>query len=103
VSLPVLVRRPVDLLAPLGGAALMLLVLGPGVRGAAAAVLAAAAAVALRIRAPSGAEPSARPVQVLQRLELAPRVTIALVETCGRRYLVTAGASVTPLPLEESP
>jgi len=27
---------------------------------------------------------------------------VVLVETGGRRYLVTAGASVTQLPLEES-
>lgn len=103
MSLVTLVRRPADLLAPLGGAALMLLVLGPGIRGAAAAVLAAVAAVAVRLRAPALAPPAARALQVLERLDLAPRVTVALLETGGRRYLVTTGASVTPLPLEEPP
>lgn len=103
MSLAVLVRRPAELLAPLGGAALMLLVLGPGVRGAAAAVLAAAAALALRLRPRATAPTDARPVRVLDRLELGPRSTVALVETGGRRYLVTTGASVTPLPLEEQP
>jgi hypothetical protein len=103
MSLAALVRRPADLLAPAGGAALMLLVLGPGIRGAAAAVLAAAAALAVRLRPPVMAPPAARPVRVLDRLEVAPRVTVVLLETGGRRYLVSTGASVTPLPLEDTP
>ncbi len=103
MSLAALVRRPVDLLAPAGGAALMLLVLGPGIRGAAAAVLAAAAALAVRLRHRVMAPPLARPVRVLDRLEVAPRMTVVLLETGGRRYLVTTGASVTPLPLEDTP
>lgn len=101
MSVALLVRRPADLLVPLGGAALMLLVLGPGVRGAAAALLAAAAALAARLRSRSVAPPSTRPVRVIDRVELGPRLTVALVEAGGRRYLVTTGASVTPLPLEE--
>jgi hypothetical protein len=99
MSMALLVRRPADLLVPLGGAALMLLVLGPGVRGAAAALLAAAAALAARLRPRATAPP--RPVRVIDRVDLGPRLTVALVETGGRRYLVATGASVTPLPLEE--
>ncbi len=81
----------------------MLLVLGPGIRGAAAAVLAAAAALAVRLRPRVMTSPAASPVRVLDRLEVAPRVTVVLLETGGRRYLVTTGASVTPLPLEDTP
>ena len=93
---------PAELLVPLGGAVLMLLVLGTNPRGAAGAVLAAAALLAVRLRSVADrttAEPP--PVLVLARLQFAPRVTLALLETGGRRYLLTAGASVTPLPLEE--
>lgn len=95
--------RPVELLAPLGGAALMLLVLGPTPRGAAAAVLAAAAALTTRLL-PRDAGPSEpRPLRVVERLRIGPRTTLLLVETAGRRYLVGGGATVTPLPLEEGP
>ena len=94
--------RPAELPIPLGGAVLMLLVLGPTLRGAAGAALAAAAVLAVRLRsAANGCTAEPPPVRVLERLQLGPRVTLALVETGGRRYLVTAGASVTPLPLEE--
>lgn len=95
--------RPADWLAPLGGAALMLLVLGPGIRGAAAAVLAAATALVVRLRPQAMAPPAARPLRILDRLEVAPRVTVVLLETGGRRYLVGTGVTVTPLPLEETP
>ena len=40
-------------------------------------------------------------MRVIDRVDLGPRLMVALVETGGRRYLVTTGASVTPLPLEE--
>jgi len=103
MSLTARLPHPVDLLAPLGGAALMLLVLGPGIRGAAAAVLAAATALVVRLRPPVTAPPAARPVRVLDRLEVAPRVTVVLLETGGRRYLVSTGATLTPLPLEDTP
>jgi len=101
VSLALRGRRPVELLVPLGGALLVLLVLGPTLRGAAGALLVAAAVVAvgLRVAHPSHAE--ARPVQVLARLQLGPRLTVVLLETAGRRFLVTTGATVTPLPLED--
>ncbi|HVP62831.1 MAG TPA: flagellar biosynthetic protein FliO [Myxococcaceae bacterium] len=103
MSLAVVLRRPAELLAPLAGAALMLLVLGPNLRGGAAAVLAAAATLALRLRARLSAPAEPRPVRVLERLQLGPRLTVVLVETAGRRYLVTTGATVTPLPLEDGP
>jgi hypothetical protein len=103
MNLALLRRRPLELLAPLGGAALMLLVLGPTARGAAAAVLAAAAALALRLRPRAAAAAEACPVRVLERLHLGPRLTVVLVETSGRRYLVATGATVTPLPLEGGP
>jgi hypothetical protein len=91
-----------ELLIPLGGAVLMLLVLGPNPRGAVGAALAAAALLAVRLRSvAAGTRAEPPPVLVLARLQLAPRVTLALVETGGRRYLLTAGASLTPLPLEE--
>lgn len=103
MSLALILRRPAELLAPLGGAALMLLALGPNLRGAAGAVLAAAATIAVRLR-PGGVAPSdARPVRVLERLRLGPRTTLVLVEIAGRRYLVTGGATVTPLPPEDRP
>ena len=96
-----LLRHPLELLPALGGAALMLLVLGPNLRGAAGAALAAVGALVVRVR--SGAAPSApaRPLRVLDRLQLGPRVTLVLVETSGRRYLVSGGAAVTPLPPQE--
>ncbi len=103
MSLAVLVRRPVELLAPLGGAALMLLVLGPNLRGGAAAVLAAAATLALRLRARGPAPAESRPLRVVERLQLGPRLTVVLVETAGRRYLITTGATVIPLPAEDRP
>ncbi len=101
MTLAVLVRRPVELLAPVGGAALMLLVLGPNLRGGAAAVLAAAATLALRLRSCVSAPPEPRSINVLERRQLGPRLTVVLLETAGRRYLVTSGATVTPLPLED--
>jgi hypothetical protein len=101
MSLAVLIRSPLELLAPFGGAALMLLVLGPNLRGGAAAVLAAAATLALRLgpRVSGPAEP--RPLRVVERLQLGPRLTVVLLETAGRRYLVATGATVTPLPPED--
>ncbi len=103
MSLAVHVRRPIALLAPLGGAALMLLVLGPNLRGGAAALLAASATLAMRLRPGVSSPAEPRPLRVLERLQLGPRLTVVLVETAGRRYLVTTGATVTPLPLEGPP
>jgi flagellar biogenesis protein FliO len=94
--------RPAELLIPLGGAGVMLLVLGPTVRGVVGALLAAAAGLAVLLRPSAGSRTEPPPIRVLERLQLGPRVTVVLVETGGRRYLVTAGASVTQLPLEES-
>lgn len=102
MSLPVLLRQPGELLAPVGAAALLLLVLGPNLRGAAGAALAAIALLAARLRSRT-AVPAVPPLRVLQRLQLGPRFTLALVETAGRRYLVTSGGAVTRLPLEEPP
>jgi hypothetical protein len=85
----------------LGGALLMLGVLGPNVRGAAAATLAGAGGLALALRArlqPPGAVPA---VHVLERVHLGPRQALVLVEAAGRRYLVATGATVTSLPLED--
>lgn len=101
MSLTVLARGPLALLPPLGGALLMLGVLGPNLRGAAAATLAAAAGLALTLRSrlsPPAAFPA---VRVLERVQLGPRHTLVLVEAEGRRYLVAPGATVTSLPLEE--
>lgn len=103
MSLALLLRRPAGLLAPLGGAVLMVLVLGPNIRGAAGAALAAAAAVAVRLRSRAADPAEVRPVRVLERVQLGPRLTLVLVETAGRRYLLTTGATVTPLPPEEGP
>jgi flagellar biogenesis protein FliO len=103
VRLALRLLRPAELLVPLGGAALMLLVLGLTLRGAAGVVLAAAAVLAVRLRsAADGPQAEPPPVRVLERLQLGSRVTLALVEIGGRRYLISAGASVTPLPLEEA-
>jgi hypothetical protein len=102
VRLALRLLRPAELLVPLGGAVLMLLVLGTNPRGAAGAVLAAVALLALRLRfVADGARAEPPPVLVLARLQVAPRVTVALVETAGRRYLLSSGASVTPLPIED--
>jgi len=101
VSLAALVRGPLALLPALGGALLMLGVLGPNLRGAAAAVLAAAGAFALTIRSRASAPAVTAAVRVVERLQLGPRQTLVLVETAGRRYLVATGATVTSLPPEE--
>jgi len=79
----------------------MLGVLGPNLRGAAAATLAAAGGLAffLRSRVASPVVPPA--VRILERVQLGPSQTVVLVEAAGRRYLVATGASVTQLPLEE--
>lgn len=100
MSLAALARGPLALAPALGGALLMLGVLGPNLRGAAAATLAGAGGLALALRSrihPPGRVPA---VQVLERIHLGPRQAIVLVETAGRRYLVATGATVTALPLE---
>jgi hypothetical protein len=101
VSLAALARRPLVLLPALGGGLLMVGVLGPNLRGAAAALLAVAGGLALtsRSRVPAPALPPA--VRVVERLHLGPRQTLVLVETAGRRYLVATGAAITTLPPEE--
>jgi flagellar biogenesis protein FliO len=101
MSLAALARGPLALLPALGGALLMVGVLGLNVRGAAAAVLAAAGALALTIRSRASAPAVPRALQIVERLQLGPRQTLVLVETAGRRYLVATGATVTSLPLEE--
>jgi len=75
--------------------------LGPNMRGAAAAVLAGAAALVLTVRSRASAPAMPPAVRVVERLQLGPRQALVLVETAGRRYLVATGASVTSLPLEE--
>ena len=101
MSPPALARAPLALLPALGGALLMLGVLGPNLRGAAAATLAAAGGLALTLRS-RGEAPAVLPaVRILERVQLGPRHTLVLVEAAGRRYLVATGATVTQLPLEE--
>lgn len=97
MSPAVLARRPLALLFPLLGALLVLGVLGPNLRGAAAAALVAASALLLGLRG-HPAVPSPRQLRIVDRVELGSRQVVVLVETAGRRYLVTTGASVTLLP-----
>ncbi|HEY1905083.1 MAG TPA: flagellar biosynthetic protein FliO [Myxococcaceae bacterium] len=96
-----LARRPFAFLVPPVGALLVLGVLGPNVRGAAAAALVAAGAGVLAFRGHAAVQTGPRRLQILDRVELGPRQLVVLVETAGRRYLVTTGASVTLLPPEE--
>jgi hypothetical protein len=103
MNLPVLLRHSGELVAPLIAAGLLLAVLGPNLRGAAGAALAAAALLAARLRSRGAVAGAAPPLHVLQRVHLGPRLTLALVEASGRRYLVTSGGAVTALPLEEPP
>ena len=101
MSLTALARGPLALLPAVGGALLMVGVLGPNLRGVAAAVLAAAGALVLTLRSRVSASAPSPAVRVVERLQLGPRQTLVLVETAGRRYLVATGATVTSLPLEE--
>jgi arylamine N-acetyltransferase len=101
VSLPAFARLPLALLPALGGALLMVGVLGPNLRGVAAALLAAAGALALTIRSRVSAPAFPPALRVVERLHLGPRQALVLVETAGRRYLVAAGATITSLPPEE--
>jgi len=101
VSPALFARRPLALLVPVVGALLVLGVLGPNLRGAAAAALVAAGAGVLALRGHPAASPGPRPLRIVDRVDLGPRQLVALVETAGRRYLVTTGASVTLLPPEE--
>jgi hypothetical protein len=101
VSPAALARRPLPLLVPLVGAVLVLGVLGPNLRGAAAAALVAAGAGVLALRGQPAARTGLQSLRVVDRVALGPRQLVVLVETAGRRYLVTTGASVTPLPPEE--
>jgi hypothetical protein len=100
VSRVALARHPLALLVPLVGALLVLGVLGPNLRGAAAAALVAAGAGVLAFRGHSPVPTGPRRLQILDRVDLGPRQLLVLVETAGRRYLVTTGASVTLLPPE---
>ena len=102
MSLAVLARGPLALLPPLGGALLMLGVLGPNLRGAAAATLAAAGGLALTLRSrvsPPAASPA---VRVLERVQLGPRQTLVLGggggpplprRPRGHRHLAPAGGA----------
>jgi hypothetical protein len=101
VIAPALARRPLALLPPLVAALLVLAVLGPNLRGAAAALLVAAGAAVLGLRARPAALATPRQLEVIDRVPLGPRHALVLVEAAGRRYLVATGASVTALPLEE--
>jgi len=95
VSLAAFARRPLALLPAIGGALLMVGVLGPNLRGAAAAVLAAAGGFALTIRSRVSAPVLPPAVRVVERLRLGHRQTLV------RRYLVATGAAITSLPPEE--
>ena len=101
MSLAAFARRPLALLPAIGGALLLVGVLGPNLRGAAAAVLAAAGGFALTIRSRVSAPVLPPAVRVVERLRLGHRQTLVLVETAGRRYLVATGAAITSLPPEE--
>ena len=101
MNLAAFARGPLALLPPLGGALLMLGVLGPNLRGAAAALLAAAGALAVTLRSRVPVPVAAPAVRVVDRLQLGPRQTLVLVETAGRRYLVASGGTITALPPEE--
>lgn len=101
MSLAALIRGPLALLPALCGALLMVGVLGPNLRGGAAAVLAGAGALALTLRSRASAPAVPTAVRIVERLQLGPRQALVLVETAGRRYLVATGASVTSLPPEE--
>jgi hypothetical protein len=96
-----LTRRPLALFFPFAGALLVLAVLGPNLRGAAAAALVGVGAGVLALRGRQTLPAGPRALQVIDRMDLGPRERVVLVETAGRRYLVTTGASVTLLPLED--
>ncbi|HEY1418402.1 MAG TPA: hypothetical protein VGF41_10865, partial [Myxococcaceae bacterium] len=76
-----LARHPLALLVPLVGALLVLGVLGPNLRGAAAAALVAAGAGVLAFRGHPGVQTGPRRLQILDRVELGPRQLVVLVET----------------------
>ena len=99
MSLAALARGPLALLPALGGALLMLGVLGPNLRGAAAAALAGPGGVAVALRSRSSAPEVLPAVRVLERVHLGPRQAIVLVEAAGRRYLGATGATITALAL----
>jgi hypothetical protein len=101
MNLGALARGPLAVLPALCGALLMVGVLGPNLRGGAAAALAAAGALALALRSRASGPATPPAVRVVERLQLGPRQTLVLVETAGRRYLVATGATVTSVPLEE--
>jgi hypothetical protein len=101
MRLAVLARGPLALLPALGGALLMLGVLGPDLRGAAAATLAGAGGLALALRSRPSVNEVVPAVRVLERVHLGPRQTLVLVEVAARRYLVATGATVASLPLED--
>jgi hypothetical protein len=96
------VRHAPALLGAVAAGLLVLLVLGPSIRGWAAAGLVIGGVWAGQALAPWRSGTRAEPlVRVLATIQVAPRAQLALIETGGRRYLVSAGASVTSLPPEE--
>jgi hypothetical protein len=96
------VRLAPALLGAVAAGLLVLLVLGPSVRGWAAAGLVIGGVWTARALAPWRPATQAEPlIRVLARIQVAPRAQLALIETGGRRYLVSSGASVTSLPPEE--
>lgn len=96
-------RHAPVLLGALGAGLLVLLVLGPSMRGWAAAGLVVAGGWTAGTLAPWRSKTRTEPlVRVLARVQLAPRAQLALIETGGRRYLVSAGASVISLPPEDA-
>jgi hypothetical protein len=100
VSPAALARRPFALLFPLVGGLLVLGVLGPNLGGAAAAMLVATGTLLLGLRGHSAVPIGPRQLRIIDRVDLGPRQAVVLVETAGRRYLVTTGASVQLLPPE---
>jgi flagellar biosynthesis protein FliO len=98
------VRRAPTLLGGVAAGLLVLLVLGPSIRGWAAAGLVLAGAWTAGALVPWRSGTRAEPLlRVLARIQVAPRAQLALIETGGRRYLVSAGASVTSLPPQDGP
>lgn len=82
----------------LAAAAAVLVLIGPSLQGAAAALLCVAGAAALHLS--SRATPAEPCLRIVGHVRLAPRVELAVVEAEGRRFLVATGATVMLLPPE---
>ena len=91
-------RRLWPVLLGLAAAAAVLVLIGPGLQGSAAALLCVAGAAAVHL---SSRSPPPEPcLRIVGRIRMAPRVELAVVEAHGRRFLVATGATVMLLPPE---